>query len=122
MVIVQSIFKGEYHELSFKSRALSYAGIDSSLIEVADEISTNDGRIGKNVQAGKIDAEEGLGTSLSDKRDVVLDTSVTASVEDFDKIFDAGMDDYLKSGGQAVIDERKEKWEATYGDATELPE
>jgi len=109
-------------DISLKSRALSYAGIDSALIEVADKISTHDGHIGKNVQVGKIEAEEGLGTSLSDKRDVVLCTSVTASVEDFDKIFDAGMDDYLKSGGQAVMDERKVKWEATYGDATQLPE
>ena len=30
--------------------------------------------------------------------------------------------DYMNSGGQAIMDERAEKWEATYGDAEQLPE
>lgn len=109
-------------EISLKSRALSYAGIDSSLIEIADQIAVHDGRIGKNVQVGKIEAEEGLGTSLTEKRDVVYDNAVIATPDKFDQVFDDGMNDYLSSGGQAVMDERLEKWEATYGSATSLPE
>lgn len=108
-------------DVSVRSRALSYSGVDSKLIEKADFIATHYGRIGKNVQTGKIDSEEGLGTSLTEKRDVVYDTAIIASEADFDKIYDAGMKDYLSSGGQAVMDERKEKWEATYGDAVMLP-
>ena len=108
-------------EISLKSRALSYAGIDPSLIEKSDKICTNYGRIGKNVNVGEISSEQGVGTALSDKRNIVYDTAVSAPVEDFDKVWDEGMADYLSSGGQAIMDERLQKWEATFGDATQLP-
>ncbi len=38
-----------------------------------------------------------------------------APVEQFDAVYDAGMADYLASGGQSIIDERREKLEAVYG-------
>lgn len=107
-------------EISLKSRALSYSGIDASYIETADKITTNQGRIGKNVQVPAIEAEAGVGDSLTDKRNAVLNSSIVASPDKFDSVFDSGMADYLASGGQAIIDERTEKWEATYGDATML--
>ena len=34
---------------------------------------------------------------------------VVAAPEQFDSIYDAGMEDYLASGGQDIIDERAEK-------------
>lgn len=108
-------------DLTIKSIALGYAGVDARYIEKAFAISTNDGRIGQNVQVGQIRAEEGMGPALSDKRDVLLDKSVVASVEDFDSVFDAGYNDYLSSGGDAIIKERKAAWEAAFGDAVTLP-
>ncbi len=59
----------------------------------------------------------GLGTALAEKRDVILVNAVVASVENFDSVWDSGMSDYLNSGGQAIIDERTEKWAEFYGDS-----
>ena len=107
---------------TLKSTAHSYSGIDTELIEIADKIAQTDNRPGKNVNVGAINAEEGMGTALSDKRNIVFDTAVSASVADFDKVWDSGMADYLSSGGQAIIDERTAKWEATFGNTDMLPE
>lgn len=108
-------------DLTVKSRAYSYAGVDPALVEAADKICNTNMRVGKNVNVGAISAEEGMGPALSEKRDIVYDTSVTASVADFDKVWDSGMADYLSSGGQAIMDERAEKWAATFGDTDMLP-
>lgn len=114
--------KLDTEELTVKSRALSYAGTDSELIVVADKYTTRDGRPGKNIQVPTIEAEAGLATALGDKRNVLYDNAVVATTDKFDSVWDEGMADYLASGGQAIIDERAEKWAATYGDAEQLPE
>ena len=62
-------------------------------------------------------AETDVGTSLTSKRDALLTQAVSASVDQFDAVYDAGMADYLASGGQAIIDERAEKLQAVYGEA-----
>ena len=108
-------------EKTVKSIALGYAGIDSRLIEKAFAISAKDGRIGQNVNVGAIKAEEGQGPALAAKRDTLLDQSVVAPADQFDATFDSGLADYLSSGGQAIIDERKAAWEKTFGDSTSLP-
>ena len=53
---------------------------------------------------------------LADKRKVVLNTAINASVENFDAVWDAGMADYMSSGGQAILDERMAKWVAAFGE------
>lgn len=104
------------------SRALGYAGIDADEVTKAYNNSIKDGRVGKAVNVGEITAEANMGPALTEKRDVFLDQAVVAPVDSFDAIYDAGMADYLASGGQAIIDERKAKWEQFFGDAVELPE
>ena len=104
------------------STAHSYSGVDPAVIETADKVAKTDIRPGKNVNVGAISAEEGMGPALSDKRNIIYDTAVTASVADFDKVWDSGIADYLSSGGQAIIDERTAKWEATFGNTDMLPE
>lgn len=108
-------------DLTVLSRAYGYAGVDPQLVADADAICNTDMKVGKNVNVGAIEAEEGMGTALSEKRDIIYDTAVVASVEEFDAVWDAGIADYLSSGGQAIMDERAEKWEATFGDADMLP-
>lgn len=103
------------------SRAHNYAGIDAAIVQNADEIAQTDMKVGKNVNVGAIAAEEGMGTVLSEKRDIVYDNAVKAAVADFDKVWDQGIQDYLDAGGQAIMDERAEKWVATYGDVDMLP-
>lgn len=104
-----------------KSRSHNYAGIDASIVEAADRIANTDMRVGKNVNVGAIATEEGMGPVLSEKRDIVYDNAVIAPVADFDKVWDQGVQDYLNAGGQAIMDEREEKWVATYGDVDMLP-
>ena len=73
------------------------------------------GRIVKKFSCGAISAEEDVGTSLTSKRDAMLTQAVVAPVDQFDSVYDKGMADYLASGGQNIIDERREKLEAIYG-------
>lgn len=107
--------------LNARSVALGYAGVDSRLIETAYAIQKNEGRVSKHVNVGAIDAEEGIGETLKNKRDVLWATSIVASPDKFDAVFDAAMEDYLRAGGQAIIDERTEKFELYFGDLEWLP-
>jgi len=108
-------------ELTNLSYAYSYAGIDPELVQAAADIAVTDARYGVNVQAGNIEAESGVGDTLSAKRDQVYDNSVVASAEDFESTWESMMSDYLASGGQAIIDEREAAWNNTYGDSDMLP-
>ncbi|MFB9276372.1 hypothetical protein [Cohnella cellulosilytica] len=107
-------------DLTVKSMANAYAGVDARFIEVANQITTHDGRVGKNANVGEIKAEEGQGQALKDKRDAFLDKAVVASVDQFDSVYDSGMKDYLTTGGQAIIDERAAAWEKYFGTETML--
>ncbi len=104
-----------------KSAAYNYAGVDPSYVQTSIDVALNDAITVKNVNVGAISAEEGMGTSLGEKRDIAFDKSVIASAADFDKVWDDNMKDYLKAGGQKIMDERKEKWEATFGESDMLP-
>ena len=98
-------------ELATKSITYGYAGIDPELVAQADKVARNDGISPKNVNVGEIEAEAGVGDTLSAKRDQIYDNAVVASEADFDAVWDQFMADYLSAGGQAIMDERAEKWE-----------
>ncbi len=108
-------------EKTIKSTAHSYAGIDPAVVENANAIAQTDMKVGKNVNVGTIESEEGMGPVLSEKRDIVYDTAMSASEADFDAVWDQALEDYMNAGGQAIMEERKEKWEAAFGDADMLP-
>lgn len=108
-------------DLTVQSRAYSYANVNPDTVAEADKICNTDMKIGKNVNVGAISAEEGMGPVLSEKRDIAYDTAVSAPVDQFDSVWDNAMADYLSSGGQAIMDERAEKWAATFGDTDMLP-
>ncbi|MCR5156831.1 MAG: sugar ABC transporter substrate-binding protein [Butyrivibrio sp.] len=103
------------------SIAYGYAGQDPELVSAADKISKADGLEPKNVNVGVIEAEAGVGDTLSAKRDQVYDQAVVASEADFDSVWEAGIADYLSAGGQAIIDERTAKWAEYFGDSDMLP-
>jgi len=88
--------------------------VDARYIERAYALTSNEARYGKNYSVGLIQAELGMNTVLPSKRDTFLTQSVVAPVDQFDAVYDAGMDDYLASGGQAIIDERTEAYERYY--------
>lgn len=53
-----------------------------------------------------------LAQTLNDKATVVYVNGVTAKPEEFDKVWNDGVRDWLASGAQEVIDERREKYRA----------
>lgn len=101
-------------ELTARSVALNYAGVDARFIERAYTITSNEARYGQNIQVGEIRSEAGMGTVLSEKRDNLLNRAIVARPDDFDRVWDAGYQDYLRSGGQAIINERAEKYAEFY--------
>lgn len=101
-------------DLNVKSIALGYVGVDASVIEQAYKYTVFDGRYTKKFNVGEIKAESGMGPALSDKRNTLLTKSVAAPSGSFDQVFDSGLKDYLSSGGQAIIDERKAAFEKFY--------
>jgi len=101
-------------DLNVKSVALGYGGVDKRFIEKAYKITSNEARYGKNYNVGQIYAEEGMGAVLPEKRNNFLIQSVVAKPADFNSVFDRGLQDYLNTGGQAIIDERRVKYEQFY--------
>jgi putative aldouronate transport system substrate-binding protein len=102
-------------DLNIKSIALAYAGVDKRYLEKSYKIMKHDARVTANFNVGEIKSEEGMGPALKEKRDTLLTKALIAKPNEFDAIYDAGMKDYLNSGGQAIIDERRAKYEAIYG-------
>ena len=103
------------------SKAYNYAEIDPEIVAQADTYAQTDLHFIKNVNVGAIEAEAGIGDTLSSKRDQIFDQAVVAAPDQFDAVWDEFMEDYLSSGGQDIIDERTEKWEEFFGDAEMLP-
>lgn len=108
-------------ELTRLSNAYGYAEIDPEIVAQADIYAQTDARPAKNVNVGAIEAEAGVGDTLSSKRDQTYDNAVVASVEDFEAVWADYYEDYLASGGQDIMDERAEKWEQYFGDSDMLP-
>ncbi len=100
--------------LTAKSVALNYAGVDKRFIEKAYRITSNQARYGKNYQVGEIKAQEGMESALKEKRDNLLIQAIVAKPDQFNSVYDKGFQDYLRSGGQAIIDERKAAYEKFY--------
>lgn len=107
--------------LTVLSKAYGYAEIDPVLVEEADKIAQTDTVPAKNVNVGAIESEAGVGDTLSAKRDQAYDNAVIAAEADFDKVWDEMYNDYLNAGGQAIMDERAQKWEEYFGSSDMLP-
>lgn len=109
-------------DATVKAIAYNYPEVDPSYVEQAYKLADTDKRVNKNAKCGSISAENGMGTTLSSKRDVLLDTAMSCPVDQFESTWENGMNDYLSAGGQAIQDEREQAWNNLYGDAEMLPE
>ena len=106
-------------EATGATTALSYPGIPAEIVIQANEFGKNNGRYPAHYNVGTIESETEVGSSLTEKRDELLTKAVTASVEEFDSVYDTIMEDYMNMGGQDIIDERIEKLQEVYGIAFE---
>ena len=104
------------------SIAHSYAGIDPEIVAEANRIAQVDAVQEKHVNVGAIESEEGMGTALSEKRDIMYDQCVGCTPDEFEANWEKYLADYLSSGGEAIQKERDEKWVALYGDTDAVPE
>ena len=93
----------------------SYPGTDPAIVEAALKDAKENSRIAKHFNVGSIESEQDVGSSLNEKRNAFLTQAIVAPVEEFDKVFDEGLEDYMISGGQDIIDERIEKLQSVYG-------
>ncbi len=55
-------------------------------------------------------SEAQFSTTLGDKRKEILANAITASVANFDSVYDAGIQEWLSMGGQQCMDERQAYW------------
>ncbi len=102
-------------EATGATTALSYPGIPADIVIQANEFGKNNGRYPAHYNVGTIETETEVGTSLQEKRDELLTKAVTASVEEFDSVYDSLMDEYMNLGGEDIINERIEKLKEVYG-------
>jgi putative aldouronate transport system substrate-binding protein len=103
------------------SLAYGYGDQEPDLVDGASKAAQAEGMYPKNVNVGEIAAEAEVGDTLTAKRDEMFDNAVVASEADFDSVWDSYMADYLSAGGQAIMDERAEKWAEYFGDSDMLP-
>jgi len=107
-------------DLMIKSWALSYPETDPALVMKAIQDADAISKIFGHAVLDPVDAEEGMQQVLKVKRDNMLAKAVQAAPGQFDAIFDAGYNDWLASGGQAIIDARIVRWREGYGDKTSV--
>jgi putative aldouronate transport system substrate-binding protein len=85
--------------------ALTYGGFAPEVIVNAFQISMINGRAPVVVPFPT--SQDGIyGATLRDKADALLAQAIRARPADFDRIWDAGFQDWMQSGGRAVMDER----------------
>jgi len=92
-------------ELNSRVLALTYAGFAPEVIVNAYALSTKNARAPVVVNA-PTSKDGAYGQTLQDKADALIAQSITANPADFDRIWDAGIRDWLQSGAQEVMDER----------------
>ncbi len=122
MTITCNGLRLENEDITVKSIAHGYSKVDPELIIKSYNICNTQSKAAPNVQVPNIEAQEGVGPALIDKRNITYDKAVAASTSDFDSVWEESFNDYLSSGGQAIIDERTEKWNDTYGSAEMVPQ
>ncbi|MHA6484939.1 extracellular solute-binding protein [Paenibacillus sp. strain BS8-2] len=57
-----------------------------------------------------LESQSTYGEALKQKYDQLIVQTIMAKPENFDSVYDSAVQDYMKSGGQAVVDERKALW------------
>ena len=94
--------------LNARVLALSYGSIPSETIENAYAIAIRNGRapVVRQVTTTVVQYSQ----TLQDKADALLAQAITTSIANFDRVWDAGIADWLASGGQEVYNERASLW------------
>jgi len=95
-------------ELNARVLALSYGDIPADRVVSAYAISVRNGRAA--VVSQLTTTVNQYNQVLTDKADALLAQAIIARPGDFDRVWDAGIQDWLASGGQEVYTERTSLW------------
>jgi len=115
---LQPIVSAEAEGLTF---ALASPFIAPRLVERSRTVQGNGTRENHTGNIAEIEAERGI-TDLTDRGNAMYVRAMSASVADFDSVFDFEMGELLSWRGTAVIEERTAAWERVFGDAVMLPD
>jgi len=91
-------------ELNARVLALSYGNTPPDVIVNAYMVSTRNARAAAVYQATTTINQ--YAQTLQDKADQLLAQAIRGPTRDFDRVWDAGIQDWLASGGQEVLNER----------------
>lgn len=89
---------------NIKSAAYGYPGFEDRFQE-AYEISLKDGNYMPHFDT-VIESQAKYSKTLADKDVEIFVKSITCKPSEFDKIYDKLVDDYMKAGGQEIVDEK----------------
>lgn len=88
------------------------AGYEDTFVKAYD-IAMKDAIVFNN-KVIPFESEAQFSTTLGDKRREILANAITASVDNFDKVYDAGIQEWLSMGGQQCVDERQAYWDSHF--------
>ena len=96
-------------EKNARGLAGSYT-VDPQLIVRANAMSLKDAKADPVVPDVVLSMPNRYGQIMADKANGIFAEAITCPPRDFDKVWDEGIKDWLASGAQAVLDERRAKY------------
>jgi len=115
---LQPIVSAEIEGLTL---ATQFPLFDARIIAAARTVQGNGVRENHTGNIANIEAAQGV-TDLTDRGNAVFVRAMSASIEDFDSVYDFEMAELMSWKGDAVIAERLAAWERVFGDAVMLPD
>lgn len=101
-----------------KAMSLNYPGFEKDYI-IAYNNAMKDSFVEPTVPV-PCDADSKYGSTLTTKSKEMYAKLITCKPSDFDKVWDAQISEYLKAGGQEILDGRKKAWKEQKGTSTQL--
>jgi putative aldouronate transport system substrate-binding protein len=97
---------------TIKVNAMSYPGLES-LYEDCYKYAMRDSYVAPQLST-PVEADGKYGANLKEKEKEVYAKAITAKPADFDKVWDAVIQEYLALGGQEVMDQRAAAWKKAH--------
>jgi len=97
-------------EKNARFTALGYGNVPAEKIVNAYNLSVANGRVWVPIYQAVTTKDGVYGTTLAEKTNPLISQAIVARPADFDRVWDAGIADYLNSGGQEIMDERASLW------------
>ncbi len=108
-VIVNGIQAGD-QERNLKVNSLAYGGVEDLFIK-AYKVSTTNSYVAP-VLSVPVEADAKFGNTLKEKGFEVYAKTITAKPAEFDAVWNRMLNEFMRAGGQEVLDQRRAAWKA----------